>query len=182
MKWWWRADRWLIDQLEKLCHKFQRLTGRTNFWLAAVAAWIIVYCDLASAMSFFLPELPRWVTWLGIWKVSRPFELWMYSFGVVIWIVDGTFGYHYREKQALTRLELGLANPSKIFLPALMFRWVITVVAIQIGITGRWLPSAMIMASTCWLQVCDPLPPQKSKVREWIESLSARLVPVGQEE
>ena len=44
-------------------------------------------------------------------------------------------------------------------------------------------PDALLLVEVvqviyCYVKACDPLPPCQSKIRQWISSLSARLVPV----
>lgn len=174
-------DGWLIQQLEKVCHCFQRWTGKTNFWLAAQAARTIVL--------LFVGEIVGSAWWNGsshvLWFGERPtatmaaLDLML----IVFYGLAGTVFWKQAESEAYGRLEQQLANPEKIrTIPVvirmgLLLNEAVGIPAPLLVHAWHWDSEIMgaLMAAYFFLIACDPLPPCTAKIS--LKSLFAALNP-----
>jgi hypothetical protein len=170
------VDTFVLDAVEWSCRRFQRLTGRTNVWLA------IQLTNLSIVIYFVWAGVSFWVTG----AVART--------GIAVFC--GALAYALTqtvlktpveayEAAAYRRVSRGLRNPRRLrdaplrisFLALLVMLWFpIAFVYVNLGIRFFLLTYALIALTTIvlYLLACDPLPPCRSAIREWWQRLAPR--------
>lgn len=166
-----RLDIWLIGRVEKSSHAFQRLTGRTNFWLfgrlCLFVVLVLLRCMVVQVMTG-IKEGDLGVNDGGIGIFI--FAVWFMSL-----LYRGIFQWQSLESEAWSRLERGLANPEKhialhrylrlfwvTFFPLNLFTLFFDYRAYRL----IWI----VIPFVYYLEACDPLPPCNGKVREWLDA------------
>jgi hypothetical protein len=170
------VDTGLLNLTERFCHRFQRLTGRTNVWLA-------LQLTNLSIIVYFI--------WFGAFFWSR---------GLALRIVLGLFcgGLLYAltqtifktpieayEQHAYRRVAKGFRNPRRLrdaplriaFLTLSVFLLFPLLFAYQTLHEQLALLTYLLIVlttSVLYLLACDPLPPCPGTVREWLRGLLPR--------
>ena len=173
-------DAALLDLIEAACHRFQRLTGRTNVWLA-------VQLTNLSVIVYFV--------WAGLYFWMAP--LWLRAaVGVfcsgVFYVLTQTVlkvPIEESEQNAYRRVAKGLRNPRRlrdallrisflalsIVLPylALVAASRLRALGVRVQVQHALLTYTLIVLMTIlmYLLACDPLPPCVGRVREWLRAL-----------
>lgn len=165
------VDEFLIDRTERVCHSFQRFSGKTNFWLYGKCSMTVSYCLLISLMAHFAHADHRgWLSLIGPRFDGSTMDWFFVPFLIFLNFVGATLRWKYLESEAFQRLARGLANPEKI---DRMFRsWR------MIGLFLLCLdPNLFVGAAVASLVLtaCDPLPPCSGRIRELLTF--RRLVP-----
>lgn len=172
-------DERILALFTKFSHWFQRLTGRTNYFLAKVFLFVAVYCQLLVILNY----------WFRI--LTAPSNL--------VDIVLGSLLICTAAENAITadkaESHLFSEHETKPYIGVFVDKYVrIFAIAITIfGLaTGAFLWSEVVQKRSLlldtivglWWVYClsaiyfasvDPLPPGKSKVRRWLEELQAGL-------
>jgi hypothetical protein len=168
-------DTAVLDFTESLCRRFQRLTGRTNVWLAGqlTNVSIIVYFVLAA---------------LSFWHRDLATRLFVGAFcGGVLWALTQTVlkdPIELYESQAYHRVANGLRNPRRLrdmslrisFLTlSLLLTGPIGLVYVKLRLLSVLLSYSLILLTTValYLLACDPLPPCRGTVRDWLSATAA---------
>ena len=160
-------DQWLLGKFEAFAHWFQRLTGRTNLFLAKIA--------LCVGATFWLFSM-----------LSRQQFILFAIFGAIMFM--RTLTMDWDEKKAYRRLEQGVANPGKItgFRGRLFLQfWFLLLAALEIPLLFVAEMKPLISAGQIffvfaeYFEACDPLPPGTSKIREWLDSFGKKPVPAS---
>jgi hypothetical protein len=175
------VDTALLDLIERLCHAFQRLTGRTNVWLAVQLTnlSIIVYFVWAGVYFWTIDDL------------SARFALVLFCSGLLYLLSQTIFkeSIEMYESNAYRRVAKGVRNPRRLrdALMRTLFLSLSLVLAGPVVFGYRTLHLTIILLSyslivlttlVLYLLACDPLPPCPGKVREWLRSLApSRAVP-----
>lgn len=165
-------DAALLDLTERCCRRFQRLTGRTNLWIAVQLTNLSIIVYFAWAIAYFWEGdvIPRVV--IAIFC------------GGLLYVLSQTVlkepieGY---ENSAYRRVANGIRNPRRIrdallrisFLTLSLVLWYPTFLLSSTLHTGILLLSySLIVLTTAilYLLACDPLPPCAGKLREWLRS------------
>jgi len=179
-------DSIVLDLIERSCHRFQMLTGRTNVWLAGQLTnlSIIVYFVWAAMYFWHTDFTTR--TLVAAFCVGLMYALTQTIFKVPI---------ETSEAQAYSRVAKGLRNPRRIgdallrvsFLTfSFMLSYPVLFVYFNLHLLGPFhfhvhlalLSYSLIVLTTIvlYLLACDPLPPCTGKVKEWLRGLiAARL-------
>jgi hypothetical protein len=171
-------DSIILNLAEWSCRKFQRLTGRTNVWLALQLTnlSIIVYFVWAGVYSWSSDALPR--TLVALFCGGLLYVLTQTIFKVPI---------EAYEINAYRRVAKGLRNPRRVrdallrisFLTLSFALWYPTAfVYVHLRLHVVLLSYSLIVLTTLvlYLLACDPLPPCAGKLGEWLRSSSpARL-------
>ena len=171
-------DSALLNLTEWFCHRFQRLTGRTNVWLAVQLTnlSIIVYFVLAAVYFWSSALGPRIA--LGLFGGSLLYLLTQTVFKVPI---------EAYENNAYRRVAKGLRNPRRVrdarlrisFLTlSLLLSYPILFVYLNLRVPMAPLTYSLILLTTVvlYLLACDPLPPCAGYLREWLRgSAPSRL-------
>jgi len=179
-------DSVVLNLIERSCRRFQRLTGRTNVWLALQLTnlSIIVYFVWAGLYAFNIDIELRVVA--AVFCVALLYVLTQTIFKTPI---------ETYETAAYQRVAKGLRNPRRIrdallrtsFLtlclvlayPVLFVYQNLRTLPLQLkpNTTNLVVLSYLLIlltTSVLYLLACDPLPPCVGKVREWMRGLSPR--------
>ena len=161
-------DSLILNAIERACRRFQRLTGRTNVWLA-------LQLTNLSIIIYFV--------WAGI--AFSDAEAWLrVSVGlfcaVLLWVLMQTLfreSIEAYENSAYKRVLKGIKNPRRVrdallriaFLTLALVLWYPAMLAyVELGYRALLLSYPLIVLTTAilYLVACDPLPPAQVKVRE----------------
>jgi len=177
-------DSVVLNLIERSCRRFQRLTGRTNVWLALQLTnlSIIVYFVWAGLYAFNIDIELRVVA--AVFCVALLYVLTQTIFKTPI---------ETYETAAYQRVAKGLRNPRRIrdallrtsFLtlclvlayPVLFVYQNLRTLPLQLkpNTTNLVVLSYLLIlltTSVLYLLACDPLPPCVGKVREWMRGRS----------
>jgi small-conductance mechanosensitive channel len=167
-------DSVVLNLIERSCRGFQRVTGRTNVWLA-------VQLTNLSIIVYFV--------WAGLYALNIDVELRIVAavFCVaLLYVLTQTIfktPIETYETAAYQRVARGLRNPRRIrdallrtsFLTlCLVLAYPVAFVYANLHIHLVLLSYLLILLTTVvlYLLACDPLPPCAGKVREWLRGLS----------
>ena len=170
-------DAGVLNAFEWFCHRFQRLTGRTNVWLAAqVTNLTIVVYFVWAAMYFWNTESSVRIS-VGLFCGALLYVLPQTVFKVSI---------EEYELNAYRRVAKGLRNPRRVRdeplrISFLTLSIVLPFVYFYPGLsayvklqTSVVLLSYLLIVLTTvllYLLACDPLPPCVGRVKEWLQKL-----------
>jgi hypothetical protein len=175
-------DSVVLNLIERSCRGFQRLTGRTNVWVA-------VQLTNLSIIVYFV--------WAGLYALNVDVELRVVAaiFCVaLVYVLTQTLfktPIETYEMAAYQRVARGVRNPRRIrdallrtsFLTlCLVLAYPVLFVYVNLRIHLVLLSYLLIVLTTVVLYVlaCDPLPPCVGKVREsWRGLLSSRVAAPG---
>jgi hypothetical protein len=165
-------DMFLLNAIERSCRGFQRLTGRTNVWLA------LQLTNLSIVVYF---------VWAGMFT-SRT-ELWVqvpvavFCAGLLYLLTQTIFkeSIEVSETNAYRRVAKGFRNPRRtrdavLRIAFLTLSFVLSYPLYFVYVT---LQMHMVLVTYClivlttavlYLLACDPLPPCPGKVREWLRT------------
>ncbi len=176
-------DAFLIDKVfQKIAWWFQRLTGRTNFWLARICyivaalcyiLWIAVPFSSLSLLSGLIVSLTvAFYVAAMLWMVRR-LEKW-----------EEIFLKNQGDQPTANMLRvLGVF----IRIMGLFICLIVGSQSILLYQMTKWLsfllggPFVAIGVAGVYFQSCTPLPPCKSKVRECLEEFKTKLILVREE-
>lgn len=161
-------DSIILNMIERACRRFQRLTGRTNVWLALQLTnlSIIIYFGWA-AVAFSNAR-----TWLRI-------SVGIFCAVLLCVLIQTLFreSIEAYENSAFRRVLKGIKNPRRVrdallriaFLTLALVLWYPAVLAyVELGYQALLLSYPLIVLTTAilYLVACDPLPPAPVKARE----------------
>jgi hypothetical protein len=163
-------DTVILNLTERSCRAFQRLTGRTNVWLAVQLTnlSIIVYFIWAGLFSLVIDPLPRTLGALFC--------------GALLYALTQTVlkvSVETYETAAFQRVAKGFRNPRRVrdallrtsFLTlSILLSYPVLFVYVTLRIHLMLLAYVLIVLTTVvlYLLACDPLPPCAGKLREWL--------------
>jgi hypothetical protein len=181
-----KIDNFFLSRFEKVMHKLQRLTGKTNFYFAGMLGFFVVIIMVGGYYRLFPEGL------LG--QVGEGFVLSLLSTNpaLCLWAVVTcsllSACWKFFENQAYDQLNVGCSNPLKNNLLG---------VYVRLQIDFIWLPLLLVelfflaiptydriflysVISIVFLISCDPLPACKSKALEWLKGFGNKpaLVPI----
>jgi hypothetical protein len=184
------VDTAILDVVEELCRRFQRITGRTNVWLAGQLT------NLSIVIYFVWAWIYPWGTDLWV-RISVA----LFCISVLYALTQTVFkvSIETSESAAYQRVAKGLRNPRRVrdavlrisFLTLSVIMWSPLLVVDLLRRTGGVRLSYLLVVLTrvsyllvvlmtvvLYLLACDPLPPCTGKVREWLRGLvPARIAP-----
>lgn len=169
------VDEFVFKHITKFSHWFQRLTGKTCYFLAKIMFLLIISDFIIVACNYWIKIL--YVETIFLQVVIAP---------LLIWILTD---YVYMMDKSDRHLHKG--NRTKLvtaftILPA--FRIIVLILSSLVFISlpgayfaekGFWLFNInhelvlIYIALGAYFASVDPLPPGVSKIREWIESFNA---------
>ena len=161
-------DSALLDLTERICHKIQTLTGRTNVWIAfqLTNLSVIVYFVW---VALYLPNLPLY------WRIPAALS----CGGILIALSQSVFkvSVDTSVNNAYRRVEKGLRNPRRVrdaplrlaFLTlsiALLFPllFIFVMVRSPLALLGYLLVG--LTTVVLYLLACDPLPPCRVRLTD----------------
>ena len=184
-------DGLILDLTERLCQGFQKLTGRTNVWIAVQLTNLSIIVYFFSA-AFYFPLLPTLS-----WRLAMA----LFCATVLYALAQTVFKESIKtaESNAYARVAKGLRNPRRLrdaplrisfLMMSVLMLYLLGFVYILRRTTPQLLPYrapvyiaflsySLIALTTVLLYViaCDPLPPCVGKVRVWLRGLSPRRLP-----
>jgi hypothetical protein len=161
-------DAIILNGIERACRRFQRLTGRTNIWLAVQLTNLsIVVYFLWAAVAFATADSELRVI-VAVFCVALVYAL------VQTLFRESIEAY---ENSAFRRVASGKKNPRRVrdallrvsFLAMTLFFACLGVavhITFDIEILLLTLPLLILTTGVLYLLACDPLPPRAVKVRE----------------
>ena len=172
-------DLFILDCIERSCRAFQRLTGRTNVWLA------VQFTNLSIIVYF-------------VWAAVYPWQSIFPRTGVVLfcagllYILTQTLfkvSIESYEAAAYRRVAKGFRNPRRVrdsllrisFLTlSLVLCYPILFVYLTQHSRVVLLSYSLIVLTTVvlYLLACDPLPPCAGRVTQWLRGLATSRFPV----
>jgi uncharacterized membrane protein YoaK (UPF0700 family) len=168
------VDSVVLDLTERLCRLFQRLTGRTNVWVAVQLTniSIVVYFVWAGAYLWRSDPLVRIV--LGVFCAGLLYTLTQTVLKVPV---------EASEQSAYLRVARGLRNPRRVrdallrilFLTlAIVLAGPVWLVHVVLHLPIALLSFSLIVLTTILLYVlaCDPLPPCAGRVAERLRGMA----------
>jgi hypothetical protein len=166
------VDAGILHVIEYLCHRVQRLTGRTNVWLAVQLTNITVVVYFAWAVLFFA----------GVDRVLQ-IAVGLFCAGVLYVLTQTVFKVPIEESEAnaYRRVMNGYRNPRRIrdavmrisFLTLsvlLAYPMLFAYFTFHIRIALLSYTLVLLMTLLLYLLACDPLPPCAGKAREWLRA------------
>jgi hypothetical protein len=167
------VDLAILDLTERASRRFQRLTGRTNVWLA-------IQLTNLSILVYFL--------WAGLFSLTSGLavRIWVALFcGALLYALTQTIfkmPIEAYESAAYRRVAKGLRNPRRIrdallrisFVTlSILLAYPVFLVYTHLHLHIVLLSYLLIVLTTVvlYLLACDPLPPCAGKVTEWIRGL-----------
>jgi hypothetical protein len=168
------VDLALVELTERLCRRFQWLTGKTNLWLA------VQLTNVSVVFYFFWATVYFWDALLGV-RVAVA----IFCGGVFYVLTQTVFNESIgvAEADAYRRVAKGLRNPRRIrdaqlrisflTLSVLLF-YVLIFVYMNFRVPMALLSYPLVVLTTVLLYVlaCDPLPPCTGKVKEWLRGVA----------
>lgn len=171
------VDSFVLNLVEKLCRRFQLLTGRTNVWLA-------VQLTNLSIVVYFV-----WVLWIYLATADLTVRIFVSLFcaGVLMVLSRSLFkeSVESKEADAYRRVMRGFVNPRRLRDEQLRISFLTLSILLGPAMLYAWFtlrqPIALLTATliglttvVLYVLACDPLPPCVGKVTEWVRAL-ARL-------
>lgn len=173
-------DNWMLGLCTKFAHWFQRLTGRTNYFIAKIGLIIATFTVTLDVMNYFHPVTSH--------KVSLPLTI----LGAIILLsipFDAMALDKADEHSQLSKEKVGFRRLTNRSTFIIRFLWLYFSTFDTIRAVATFKPTLMGFVETAYI-VCmsygflifyyfiavEPLPPQKSKVRQWAEKFSFGLL------
>jgi hypothetical protein len=168
-------DSVILNMIERGCRRFQRLTGRTNVWLALQLTnlSIVIYFAWAG-VAFSGTE-----TWVQVFVA-------LFCAGLLYVLIQTLFkeSIEAYETNTYKRVLKGMKNPRRVrdallrvaFLTlALVFWYPALLVYVELHQLVLLLSYPLILLTTAvlYLVACDPLPPSVAKVEERVRRTAA---------
>lgn len=161
-------DSAILNMIERACRWFQRLTGRTNVWLA-------LQLTNLSIIVYFV--------WAGVVfsSVESGLRISVAIFcAVLLYVLVQTLfkeSIEAYESSAYRRVANGLRNPRRVrdallrisFLTLAIFLWypaLLVYAELHMQVLLLTYPLIVLTTAVLYLLACDPLPPSEVKVRE----------------
>jgi hypothetical protein len=171
-------DSALLNFTERVCRTLQRLTGRTNVWLA------VQLTNLSIIIYFVWAGLQLWTN-DGAWRIAGA----LFCGGLLYLLAQTVLRVPVEryESSAYQRVAKGLRNPRRVrdalmrisflTLSVLLF-YPILQIYLYLRSVVPVLTYLLILLTTVvlYLLACDPLPPCASQLRQWLRgSAPSRL-------
>ncbi|HEY4490051.1 MAG TPA: hypothetical protein VJC12_02240 [Candidatus Paceibacterota bacterium] len=172
-----KIDSVVLKLFTKIAHAFQRLTGKTNYFLAKIGTTMVALNVGLDAVNYFYRIFP-----------GRKTSGFMFTVSVVVLIglfldtmkLDNAERQH-KDSEVKVAIKFIFPNSPvwRVFL--LMFAYLSTVVLISIirhGFDQSLLHTSVAplfsygLLFFCYFRVVEPLHPQKGKIKEWLEKFS----------
>jgi hypothetical protein len=161
-------DSIILNVIEQGCRRFQRLTGRTNVWLA------VQLTNLSIIMYFVWAGVVFWSveTWLRI-------SVAVFCAGLLYVLIQTLFreSIEAYETSAYRRVANGLRNPRRdrdallrvAFLTLAILLWypaVLVYSELDVRVLLLTYPLIVLTTAVLYLLACDPLPPSEVRLSE----------------
>jgi hypothetical protein len=161
-------DSVLVNLVERACRRFQRLTGRTNVWLALQLTNLSIVVYFVWAAAYFLSAKPALRVFIAV-----------VCTGVLYVLIQTLFKEPIEtfENNAYRRVLNGLKNPRRVRDALLRISFLMMSVALvypvfyvyfNIHAQVPLLTYSLVVLTTAvlYLLACDPLPPSAVRLKE----------------
>ena len=172
-------DSAILNATERLCRRFQLLTGRTNVWLALQLTNLSIIVYFVSAAVYFRSG-----------DLATRIFLVLFCTGVLYALGQTLFkeSIEASERSAYQRVAKGFRNPRRVRdqplrIPFLTLSIVLLIPVLFVYTTLHeyvvFLSYSLVLLTTIvlYLLACDPLPPCAGKVTEWLQARRTFRVP-----
>ena len=174
------VDAALLNLAESACRSFQRLTGRTNLWLA------VQLTNLSIVMYFWWAALYFWIS------DDLSIRVFVALFcGSLLYLLTQTVfkdSVEAAENNAYRRVAKGSRNPRRVRDAMLRIAFLFMcfalcypacVLYVRFRVHFVLLPYSLVVLTTVvlYLLACDPLPPCEAKLKAWFQRPVAAEVP-----
>jgi hypothetical protein len=176
-----QVDYFLVENFQQFAHYFQRLTGRTNFWLAALAYKIhllnlVIFIAVSVIKSVRNNKIAEELVFLillflialGIGKITM----------LSVKRCEKKDRDFFMDNQGLMNLNLIILSAHRIMvlLMTSVNLFGLGLVAFVLGMPEYMfiLLFGIFYVIAIYFEACTPLPPGKSKVKEWLEAWKAK--------
>jgi hypothetical protein len=153
-------DSVILNMIEGACRRFQRLTGRTNVWLAVQMTNLsIILYFLWAAAAFWTADAQLRIL-VGVFCAGLMYVLLKTLFRESIEAYENSMRNPRRVRDALLRVS---------FLTlAVVFGYagVVVYMSLHLQILLLTLPLIFLTTAVLYLLACDPLPPSAGRLRE----------------
>ncbi len=177
-------DKPLLAFFTKIAHSFQLLTGRTCFFLAYICISVFSIVALSSVVNYWLPVLYRETSLSEVFVMAFfvPFGFWQCQIAQGADRLQGevkSFHRLYWENPVWKIVRVLLFFNVIAHLPQDFSACWYMVDLIRLTHRGVWIfgvlyhLSAWFYTGGIYFAGVAPLPPGKSKVRQWLESFQA---------
>ena len=172
-------DSALLDVTERICHRVQLLTGRTNVWIAfqLTNLSVIVYFVW---IALYFPNLPVY------WRLPVALS----CGGILLALSQSVFrvSVDASEANAYRRVAKGLRNPRRVrdaplrlaFLTlsiVLVFPMSLVFISVRSPVAVLGYLLVALTAAMLYLLACDPLPPCQGRFGAFFRALADRVRP-----
>lgn len=164
------VDAAILNVTEALCRQFQRLTGRTNVWLA------LQLTNLSIVVFFVWAAVYSWGT-----DLPQQIMIAVFCAGLLYLLTQTVFkeSIEAYESNAYRRVAKGLRNPRRIrdallrisFLTLSIVLWYpLGMAYFALRMPFILLTYVLVVLTTVvlYLLACDPLPPCVGTLRQWV--------------
>ena len=161
-------DSVILNLVERACRRFQRLTGRTNVWLALQLTNLSIVVYFVWAGAYF---------WSA--NVALRIFIGVVCSGVMYVLIQTLFKEPIEtfENNAYRRVLKGLGNPRRVrdallrisfLLMSVALVYPVLLVYVDVHAQVPLLTYSLVVLTTAvlYLLACDPLPPSAVKVKE----------------
>ena len=169
------VDSVILNLTERSCRAFQRLTGRTNVWLAVQLTnlsivvyfiWAVLYSLALNAAARVLLVVFCAALLYGLTQTlfKEPIEL---SEAAAYRRVANGYRNPRRVRDALLRISFVTLSILLVFPVAFVY------VNLHLMFFVLSYPLLLLTTAVLYLLACDPLPPCRGVVKEWLSRLSS---------
>jgi hypothetical protein len=190
MKWFELIDRQILKFFTKIAYRFQDLFGKNNFFLARIFYMLGVLSMLPTALDYWFDTIV---------VKSTVVDLLIYVLLVVVYAVGLNWATTTMENEFNDPGDI-IRNKPAYIIATTSFSGYWVLVSLYFGFKDfieyfslnlyntKYAVFELItcmfwflMLAGCYFSRVNPRPPMKGKIREWIEGLSRRIVPVRNE-
>ncbi len=168
---WEKIDETLIALFTKFSHRFQQLTGRTNFFLAKTC---LASTSITPLWCLYTSILVRWNPILFLLGIAYS------SISVIVFMdmchLDEEENNLYAGGRARKYIYFSIVETTSVGRAlGLLFLAVLTFWCSYFDSTKIWLIWPLGLCTASYFLAVDPLPPGQSKVEKIVEQISAGI-------
>ena|ERR1700733_13506346 len=170
-----RLDRFILEQVfERFAHWFQRLTGKTNFWLAKLSRYVLVLSTVVDIVLRSMRDNVLDVAILVFFSV-----VFIPRFGMIIREMESRPLRGVRNDAAISPIWMCARMLAVLFLASsqiILVADMVYGVPFSRHVGEYWLRQIEFLSYDClfYFIACTPLPPGNSALKQWAEGFSQK--------